>query len=84
MINSNIDILMISETKPDESFPAAQFTCFCNPHRFDCNCNGGDIMVYVRNYIPSRLIERKFRNNSEYFFVEINLRKKEVANLLLL
>ena len=27
--------------------------------------------------IPSRLIEKEFRNNSEYFFIEINLRKKK-------
>ena len=26
---------------------------------------------------PSRLMEKKFRNNSEYFFIEINLRKKK-------
>ena len=33
-------------------------------------------MLYIREDIPSRLIERKIRNNFEYFFVEINLRKK--------
>ena len=27
--------------------------------------------------LPSRLIEKKFRNNSEYFSVETNLRKKK-------
>ena len=35
------------------------------------------IMLYIREDIPSRLIEKKLRNNSEYFFVEINLRKKK-------
>ena len=34
-------------------------------------------MIYIREDIPSRLIERKVRNNVEYFFVEINLRKKK-------
>ena len=34
-------------------------------------------MLYIREDIPSRLIEKKLRNNSEYFFVEINLRKKK-------
>ena len=34
-------------------------------------------MLYIREDIPSRLIERKVRNNVEYFFVEINLRKKK-------
>ena len=69
---------MISETKLDETFPAAQFSLqgFCNPYRFDRNRNGGGIMLYIRQDIPSRLIEKKLRNNSEYFFVENNLRKK--------
>ena len=70
---------MISETKLDETFPAAQFYLqgFCDPYRFDRNRNGGGIMLYIREDIPSRLIEKKLRNNSEYFFVEINLRKKK-------
>ena len=34
-------------------------------------------VVYIREDIPSRLIERKLRNNIEYFFVENNLRKKK-------
>ena len=47
------------------------------PYRFDCNRNGGGIMLYIREDIASRLIERKVRNKVEYFFVEINLRKKK-------
>ena len=42
-------------------------------YRFD----RGGIMLYIREDIPSRLIERDVRNNVEYFFVEINLRKKK-------
>ena len=70
---------MITETKLDETFPAAQFSLqgFCDPYRFDRNRNGDGIMLYVREDIPSRLIEKKLRNNSEYFFVKINLRKKK-------
>ena len=33
-------------------------------------------MLYIGDDIPSRLIERKVRNNVEYFFVEVNLRMK--------
>ena len=70
---------MISETKLDETFPAAQFSLqgFCDPYRIDRNRNGGGIMLYIREDIPSPLIEKKLENNSEYFFVEINLRKKK-------
>ena len=70
---------MISETKLDETFLAAQFSLqgFCDPYRFDRNRNGDGIMLYIRKDIPSRLIEKKLRNNSEYFFVEIILGKKK-------
>ena len=71
---------MISETKLDETFPAGQIVLHnfsSDTYQFDCNRNGGGIMLYIREDIPSRLIEKKLRNNSEYFFVEINLRKKK-------
>ena len=35
------------------------------------------LCVYIRENIPSQIIERKVQNNIEYFFVEINLRKKK-------
>ena len=55
-IKDNIDILMISETKLDESFPTSQFFMkgFSSPHRLDCNCNGGGILLYIREDIPSK------------------------------
>ena len=73
MINANIDIFMISETKLDETFPAAQFSLqvFCNPYRFDRNRNGGGIMLYIREDMLPRLIEKKLRNNSEYFSLKL-------------
>ena len=42
------------------------------------------IMLYIREDIPSRLIEKKLRNNSEYFFVEINLHSSNYENFILL
>ena len=50
---------------------------FCMLYGFDGTRNGGGIMLYNREDIPSPLIEIKVRNNVEYFFVEINLRKKK-------
>ena len=49
MINGNIDIFMISETKLDETFPAAQFSLqgFCDLYRFDRNSNGDGIMFNI-------------------------------------
>ena len=77
---------MISGTKLEETFPAAQSSLqgFCDPYRFDRNRNGGGIMLYIREDIPSRLIKEKLRNNSEYFFVEINLRKRILYQLILI
>ena len=55
---------MISKTKLDETFPAAQILLqgFCMPYRFDRNCNGGDIMPYIGEDIPLRYIEKKVLN----------------------
>ena len=60
MINGNIDIFMITETKLDETFPAAQFSLqgFFDPYQFERNRNGGGIMLYITEDIPSRLIEK--------------------------
>ena len=47
-VKGNIDILMISETKLDESFPPGQFLLDdCSvPFRFDRDGNGGVILLY--------------------------------------
>ena len=58
-INSNnIDILMISETKLNNSFPQNQFVLegFNQPYRLDRDSNGGGILVFICNDIPSKLI----------------------------
>ena len=76
-IKDNIVIFMISEAKLYESFPTGQFfrNVFSSPHRLDDNCNGGGILVYIREDIPSKrlLIERDLTET----FVEINLHNKK-------
>ena len=79
-ITKYVDILLLSETKLDDSFPTAQFWLngFCKPYRLDCISNGGGILLYVRDDIPSRLLtDYKIRYNLELFFVEVNIRKKK-------
>ena len=61
LIKDNIDVLMISETKLDESFPTNQFMIngFSAPFRLDRNDKGGGIILfilYIREDIPSRLV----------------------------
>ena len=55
MINGNIDALMTSEPKLDETFPAAQFYLqgLCDPYRFDRNRSDVGIMIYIREDILS-------------------------------
>ena len=70
-----MDILLISETKIDSSFPTAQFlinvftTC-----RHDRNRNGGGMLLYIREDIPSNLLHTD--DIIEDFYVEISIRKK--------
>ena len=77
-VKGSIDILMVSETKLDDSFPKGQFLIegFHSPFRFDSNRNGGGIMLYVREDISAKLLSHDFP------CVEINLCKKMAYNLL--
>ena len=56
LVTSDIDILMISETKIDESFPPSQFMIdkFSMPYHRDRNAHGGGILVYFRNNITAK------------------------------
>ena len=69
---------MISETKLENTFPEGQFLIpgYSSPYRFDRNCRGGGIMLYVREDIPSKLLSAE-NQLIEGFYIEINLRKKK-------
>ena len=77
-IRGNVDILTISETKIDDSFPNRQFLIdgYTAPYRLDRNSVGGGILVYVREDVSSKLISVNFQNR-EGFFLEMNLRKNK-------
>ena len=77
-ITNNVDILMISETKLNNSLPEGQFLIpgYSSPYRFDRNCRGKGIMLYVREDIPSKLLSIE-NQPIEGFHMEINLRKKK-------
>ena len=71
----NIDILMVSETKIDMSFPTSQFVIqsFAAPFRTN---TGGGILVNVRDDIPSKLLNISYASSdTEFLAIEINLRK---------
>ena len=54
ILQSNVDILLISETTIDSSFPTAQFKIEgYTKYSLDRNSNGGGILLYVREiYLP--------------------------------
>ena len=76
MIKNNVDILLISETKTESSFPTAQFHIdgysIC---RRDRNENGGGLLLYIRDDLPLTLL--KIDPNFEAFYVELNIRKRK-------
>ena len=63
-VKGNIHVLMISETKTDDSFPLGNFLIgdFSKPYKLDRDLLDGGILLYVREYI-----------SIESFYVYINL-----------
>ena len=58
MTGNKIDILMISESKLNDTFPPSQFVIdsFTEPFRLDCTRNRGGILLYVKNNITATLL----------------------------
>ena len=77
LIKGKIDVLMISESKIDDSFRDSQFFLdgYSTPHRLDRKRNGGGKMLFVRNDIPSKKISIE-KLPTESFLIELYLRKK--------
>ena len=62
-------------------FPTSQFMVdgFSMPYRQDRNRNGGGIMIYIRDDIPSILLTKHvFPDDIEGLFVELNFRKSKL------
>ena len=78
MIRDKIDILLISETKLDITFPSAQFFIqgYSDPQRLDRTANGGGLLLYLRSDIPTKplpLIE----SSIECILLEMTISKKK-------
>ena len=88
LLVNNIDILVITETKIDSSFPNAQFRIdgFSALFRLDRNRFGGRVIFSVREDIPCKqLTKHILPDNIEGIFVEINFRKTKwllLANIV--
>ena len=80
MVWDKVDLLNISETKLNSSFPKAQFymKSYSTPNRLDRNSKVGGMILYVREDIPLKLINSSCTNqDNEYFLVELKIRKQK-------
>ena len=79
IIKNNIDILVLTETKLDSSFPFIQFDIDGYiQFRLDKKHDAGGIIIYIREDIPCRELKNHLlSNNIEGIFLEINLRKSK-------
>ena len=76
IVTGNFDILVITESKLDRSFPANQFIIegFSPPFRADRDSKGGGVLIYAREDIACR--ELKCHSSLkciEGIFIEMNL-----------
>ena len=80
VVPNYVDVLIIGETKIDDSFPTSQLLIpsFAEPFRRDRNDSGGGILIYVRDDIPCKLLKKHtFSNDIEGIFLELNFRKSK-------
>ena len=78
LVTGIFDILIITETNLDDTFPLSQFhiDSFSTPYRLDRNRNGGGILIYIREDIPSKIVTKHyFPKDIEALFFELNFRK---------
>ena len=77
LLKDNIDLLMVSETKLDDSFPNAQFMIegYSRPIRLDRNRHGGGIIFFARDDLPCHeLSSHMFPMDIECTFLEMKIR----------
>ena len=79
VVSGNIDILIIAETKVDDTFPTSQFCIdgYMPPLRADRNQHGGGLLIYIRDGVPAREVAIRTLTSKEMEIkvVEINLHK---------
>ena len=79
IVCDNIDILLLSESKLNQSFPDSQFAMdgFQMPFRADRNDKGGGLLLYVKEDIPCKIISVNFISEFEAIVLEVNLKKRK-------
>ena len=79
-LTSMLDILILRETKMKNSLPLSQLHrgWFCEPYILGRNRNGGGIIIYVTEDIPSRMLTiQSYPGDTEGLFAKLNCRKSK-------
>ena len=78
IIKVRLDLLVLVETKLDDSFTDKQFVVesYTKPYRFDRNCNGGGILNVGKDIPSKELNEHNFMKNIEALFIEMLSKEK--------
>ena len=76
LVQDKIDILVVTKSKLDDTFPDSQFHIpgYKAPLRKDRNELGGGIIIFVRDDILCKKLQVKIPEDNEPLFLEINLR----------
>ena len=82
IIDEHIDILCVAESKIDNSFPTAQFSCLGyhkhKPYRLDISDSRGGLLVYLKSHLLSRrLTNYTTPKDIEIIPFELNLKKEK-------
>ena len=79
LIKGRVDIMLCSEIKTDSSFPQGQFRIegYSPPFRKDRDRNGGGLLLYVREDIPSKEVMVKLPIDVECLFIEVRIQSKK-------
>ena len=78
LVAGNVEVLCVTETKLDPSFPNSQFLIpgFHKPLRTDVSSRSGERLVYITSSLPSKIINKfKLPNNIQKIPFRLNLRK---------
>ena len=76
LVKDKIDLLVVTETKLDESFLSTQFSIdgFSKPVRLDRTSQGGGIIIFIRANISHQVLEKiSSDTDDESIFMEITL-----------
>ena len=74
MVSGYFNFIIVTEAKLDDCIDG-----FSIPYRLDRNRHGGGLMIYVRDYIPSKMLTKhNLLEDIEAAFIELNLQVQVV------